>query len=161
MQWAPLRLPQGQDGAGTHHGNATPAGNGLAFDRDIPIMKLQIIVADDNNSMLGALVSALSSEFDVIATASDGRSALDSIQRLRPGVAVLDLNMPGLNGIEITREIARLHLASRVVICSIEKDPELIAAAKPDSTSAEPPRGFSSSAILRRCCCPFLGTYFA
>jgi len=93
-------------------------------------MKLQIIVADDNNSMLCALVSALSSEFDVIATASDGRSALDSIQRLRPGVAVLDLNMPGLNGIEITREIARLHLTSRVVICSIENDPELIAAAR-------------------------------
>ena len=97
---------------------------------DTPTMKLQIVVADDNSSMLGALVSALSGEFDVIATASDGRSALDSIQRLRPGVAVLDLNMPGLNGIEITREIARLHLESSVVICSIEDDPELIAAAQ-------------------------------
>ena len=106
-----------------------PAGNGLAFSRDIPKMKLQVIVADDNSSMLGALVSALSPEFDVIATASDGRAALDHIQRLHPGVAVLDLNMPGLNGIEITREIARLHLESSVVICSIEDDPELIAAA--------------------------------
>ena len=107
-----------------------PAGNGPAFNRDIPKMKLQIIVADDNSSMLGALVSALSAEFDVIATASDGRSALDSIQRLRPEVAVLDLNMPGLNAIEITREVARLHLESTVVICSIEDDPELIAAAR-------------------------------
>ena len=97
---------------------------------DTPTMKLQIVVADDNNGMLGELVSALSGEFDVIATATDGRSALDSIQRLRPGVAVLDLNMPGLNGIEITREIARLRLESSVVICSIEDDPDLIAAAQ-------------------------------
>ena len=96
---------------------------------DIVEMKLRIVVADDNSKILSTLVSALSIEFDVIATATDGRSALDHIERLQPAVAVLDLNMPELNGIEITREIVRQRLTSNVVICSVENDPELIAAA--------------------------------
>ena len=93
-------------------------------------MKLRIAVADDNLDMLSAIVAVLSQEFDVIATASDGRSALDHIQRLAPAVAVLDLNMPGLNGIQITREIIQQHLETKVVICSVENDPDLIEAAR-------------------------------
>lgn len=96
---------------------------------DVVEMKLRIVVADDNSRMLFALVSALSEEFEVVATAADGRSALTHIERLQPAVAVLDLNMPELNGIEITREIVRQRLISSVVICSVENDPELIATA--------------------------------
>lgn len=90
-------------------------------------MKPRVVVADDNTKVLQAVVAVLSVEFDVVATASDGRSALNHIQRLHPEVAVLDLNMPELNGLEVTREIMRLHLESSVVICSVENDPELIA----------------------------------
>jgi len=93
-------------------------------------MKPRIIIADDSPDVLAVLVSVLSPEFEVIATAGDGRSALDHIRQLKPAVAVLDLNMPGLNGIEVTREIMRLRLACCSVICSVESDPDLIAAAQ-------------------------------
>lgn len=92
-------------------------------------MKLRILIADDNKKALLALVTALSQEFNVIATAADGRSALEQISRLQPSVAVLDLNMPELNGIEVTREIVRQRLSCAVVICTIAKAPELIEAA--------------------------------
>lgn len=92
-------------------------------------MKLRILVADDNQKALFALVTALSLEFDVIATATDGRSALEQIRRLQPSVAVLDLSMPELNGIEVAREIVRQCLSCAVVICSVAKAPELIEAA--------------------------------
>ena len=92
-------------------------------------MKLRILVADDNRKALHALVTALSLEFDVIATATDGRSALEEIRRLQPSVAVLDLNMPELNGIEVTREVVRQCLSCAVIICSVENAPELIEAA--------------------------------
>lgn len=92
--------------------------------------KQRIIVADDNAKVLLTLVSALSTDFDVVATATDGRSALTSIQQLQPCVAVLDLNMPELSGIEVTREIMRLRLTCVVVICSVECDPQLISAAQ-------------------------------
>lgn len=92
-------------------------------------MKLRILIADDNKKALLALVTALSQEFNVIATAADGRSALEQISRLQPSVAVLDLNMPELNGIEVTKEIVRQRLSCAVVICTIAKAPELIEAA--------------------------------
>jgi len=91
--------------------------------------KLRVLIADDNRRALFALVTAMSLEFDVIATATDGRSALEQIQRLQPSVAVLDLNMPELNGIEVTREIVRQRLSCAVVICSVAKAPEFIEAA--------------------------------
>lgn len=92
-------------------------------------MKQQIVVADDNARFLTSLVAALSGEFEVVATATDGRSALNHIQSLEPVLAVLDLNMPELNGIEITREIAKRCLSCKIVICSVETDEELITAA--------------------------------
>jgi two-component system response regulator DesR len=97
---------------------------------DVPEIKPRIIVADDNAKVLLTLVAALSTDFDVVATATDGRSALTSIQHLQPCVAVLDLNMPELSGIEVAREIIRLRLTCVVVICSVECDPEVIAAAQ-------------------------------
>lgn len=93
-------------------------------------MRLRITVADDNAEILSVIVSLLSQEFEVVATARDGHSALEHIQRLTPAVAVLDLNMPGLNGIQITMAILQQNLESNVIICSVESDPELIEAAQ-------------------------------
>ena len=91
-------------------------------------MKLRIVVADDNESFLRELTSLLQTEFDVVATAVDGRSALERICSCRPDV-VLDLDMPAPNGIEVTKEFKKDHLGPAVVICSVEDDPEIIEAA--------------------------------
>lgn len=92
-------------------------------------MKPRIVVADDNPEFLDEFVSILENEFEIIAIARDGKSALDVIRAAHPDVAVLDLDMPGLNGIEITRELARNLTAVAVVLCSVESDPEIIEAA--------------------------------
>jgi len=70
-------------------------------------MRLRIVVVDDSASFLDKFVSVLGAEFDVVATAMDGKSALESIRSCRPDVVVLDLEMPLLNGIEVTRELAK------------------------------------------------------
>lgn len=93
-------------------------------------MKLRVVVADDNPRMLDLLVSLLRTEFDVVATAGDGASARECIQRFKPHVAVLDIVMPQINGIELTREMSMNGHPTRMVICSIENDDETIAAAR-------------------------------
>ena len=90
----------------------------------------RIIVADDNPAFLRELTSLLAAEFDVMATATDGNSALNLIRRYVPDLAVLDLGMPGLNGIEVTRELAKFSQDPPVVICSVETDPEVVEAAR-------------------------------
>jgi DNA-binding NarL/FixJ family response regulator len=92
------------------------------------LARLRIIVADDNPAFLRELISLLTAEFEVVATAADGKSALDLIRRYKPDLVVLDLAMPILNGIELTRELAK-HSPS-VVICSVETDPEIVEAAR-------------------------------
>jgi DNA-binding NarL/FixJ family response regulator len=92
------------------------------------LARLRIIVADDNPAFLRELISLLTAQFEVVATAADGKSALDLIRRYKPDLVVLDLAMPILNGIELTRELAK-HSPS-VVICSVETDPEIVEAAR-------------------------------
>jgi CheY-like chemotaxis protein len=92
--------------------------------------KLRVIVADDNPAFLREITSLLAAEFDVVATATDGNSALGLIRRYAPDLAVLDLSMPGLNGMEVTKELAKSSQRPSVVICSVVTDPEIVEAAR-------------------------------
>ena len=93
-------------------------------------MKLHIVVADDNPAFLAKLVSVLATEFEVVATAADGKSALECVRLFQPNVVVLDLEMPGFNGIEVAKELTRHPPSPAVVICSIENAPEIVEAAR-------------------------------
>lgn len=90
--------------------------------------KPRIIVADDSVAFCQKLTSLLEAEFEVVGTASDGRSALDLIRTTKPDLVVLDLGMPVLNGLEVTNELTK-HSPS-VVICSVETDPDIVEAAR-------------------------------
>jgi DNA-binding NarL/FixJ family response regulator len=72
----------------------------------------------------------LTPEFDIVATAGDGKSALDLVGRHKPDVVVMDLRMPGMNGIEVTREMIQGPLDPPVVICSFETDPDIVDACR-------------------------------
>lgn len=91
---------------------------------------MKILIADDNAAFLSKMVTLLRAEFDIVATAEDGRIALAKTPRHRPDVVVLDLEMPFLNGIETTRELRKLTPVPAIVICSIESDEEIIEAAR-------------------------------
>jgi DNA-binding NarL/FixJ family response regulator len=93
-------------------------------------MKLRVVVADDHPGFLDKLTLALGLEFDVVATAVDGKSALECARRYQPDVVVLDLKMPGLNGLDVTKELAKHPPSPAVVICSVETNPEFIEAAQ-------------------------------
>ena len=93
-------------------------------------MKLKVVVADDNPAVLRELVSLLEAEFDVVSTAENGRLAFEYARRNEPDIVVLDLEMPLLNGIEVTRKLRKLGRTPAVVICSVESDPEIIEAAQ-------------------------------
>jgi DNA-binding NarL/FixJ family response regulator len=94
------------------------------------LARVRIIVADDNPAYLRELTLLLVAEFDVVATAADGKSALNLIRHYKPDVVVLDLHMPELNGMEVTSDLAKHPPSPPVVICSVETDPEVVEAAR-------------------------------
>jgi DNA-binding NarL/FixJ family response regulator len=80
-----------------------------------------IALADDHHIVRQALRTLLETEpeFTVVAESSDGLDAVQVVERLGPAVLVADLMMPGLNGTEVARQVARRHPRTRVIILSM------------------------------------------
>ena len=81
--------------------------------------RVRIVLADDHLVLRQALTALLDRHgIDVVAAEADGRAAVDAVQRLSPDVAVLDVAMPILNGVDAARDIARLAPACAVILLS-------------------------------------------
>jgi len=80
-----------------------------------------IVLADDHHVMRQGLRALLEAEpdFYIVGEASDGREAAQLVERLQPDVLVLDLMMPGLSGLEVTRQVRQRSPQTRVVILSM------------------------------------------
>lgn len=85
---------------------------------------IRIILADDHTVMRRGLRLLLEqqSDFQVVGEADDGRQAVDLAASVHPGVAVLDIGMPLLNGIEATRQITAASPDIAVVMLSMHSD---------------------------------------
>jgi DNA-binding NarL/FixJ family response regulator len=87
---------------------------------------ITIIVVDDHPIFRQGVVDAfaLNPDFLVIAQASDGGIALDLIREQQPEVAVVDVNLPSLNGHQITRQVVAEKLPTRILLLTAYDDPE-------------------------------------
>ena len=90
-----------------------------------------VVVVDDHAIMRDGLIAILDAEPDVevIGTACDGRSAVEAIQQHRPDVAIMDLSMPGTDGIRAIGEIKRRQPETRMVVLTLHHDERHIHAA--------------------------------
>jgi two-component system response regulator NreC len=86
--------------------------------------KVRVLLADDHAIVRSGLRLLLEREQDlsVVGEAADGRAAVDWMAREQADVAVMDVGMPGLNGIEATAQIARQHPQVSVVMLSMHSD---------------------------------------
>lgn len=81
---------------------------------------VRVFLADDHPMFTEGLARAIGEHpgMEMVGTATDGREAMAGIRRLAPDVAVLDVKMPGLTGIEVTQEVAREGLDTKVLLLS-------------------------------------------
>jgi len=85
---------------------------------------IRVLLCDDH-LLIRASLKSLLAEFpgiEVVGEAGDGRAALDQLAQQRPNVVVMDIAMPGLNGIEATRRVVKEHSQVRVVMLSMHAD---------------------------------------
>lgn len=80
--------------------------------------EITLLVADDHPLFRQGVVDALSLEkdFRVLGQAANGDEAINQIRSFTPMVAVLDVNMPGMNGQQVTHQVTADHLPTRVVL---------------------------------------------
>lgn len=90
-------------------------------------MQLHILLADDHPIVRDGLRSILESQgFQVAGEASNGREAVEMAMKLRPDVAVLDLSMPLLNGIDAAREIVRISPNTKTILLTMHTERQFI-----------------------------------
>ena len=90
--------------------------------------RIKLLIVDDHAIVREGLTSILSEEpdFVVVGEAADGAAALKAVARLQPNVVLLDMRMPGADGIEVCREICANHPDVRVIILTAFLDSETI-----------------------------------
>jgi Response regulator containing a CheY-like receiver domain and an HTH DNA-binding domain len=89
--------------------------------------RARCLVADDHPAILSAVTDFLQEEgIDVVAQARDGQEALAKIESVQPDVAVVDLQMPGLTGIELARKVTEARLPTGIVLYTGHGDRALL-----------------------------------
>jgi len=90
--------------------------------------KIRILVADDHEIVRHGVRNLLESEPDleVIAEATDGRDAVVLCAKKNPDIAILDLGMPGLNGMEATRQIRKQSPTTKILIFTMHETERLV-----------------------------------
>jgi len=89
---------------------------------------LTLIIADDHPLFLKGLADVLrgAAGLSVVGQASDGESALALIEARRPRLAVLDVAMPGLGGLEVARTVRSRNLPVEIVLLTMHDEPEIL-----------------------------------
>lgn len=87
---------------------------------------IKVIIVDDHPLVRSGLRHAIKtdSRLEVAGEAGDGPTALAMIQEKEPDVAMLDVNLPGLSGLEIARQLQHKKLRTRLIILTMHKDEE-------------------------------------
>ncbi len=93
--------------------------------------QLRVFLADDHQMFLQGLQVMLGREPDmeIIGHASNGQEVVEQVRKIHPEVLVLDITMPGLNGVEVCRQLCRDAVHPAILILSVHNDEEYIAQA--------------------------------
>jgi DNA-binding NarL/FixJ family response regulator len=101
-------------------------------------LAVRVLIADDHRLIAEGIKRALTAEedFEVVGEASTGSQVLPLVRRTSPDLVLLDLRMPGLDGLSALEQIKRDHPAIKVVILSASTDPAVIQTALARGASA-------------------------
>jgi len=114
------------------------------------VSKIQVLVVDDHAIVRDGvrLILEAQPDIEVVGEASDGEEALDKVRRLSPGVVVMDIAMPGMNGLDATKAIKREMPSVQVLALTMHADHEYFFEVLNAGASGYVVKGGSSADLL-------------
>lgn len=93
--------------------------------------RIRVVIVEDHTLMRDGTRQILQQhpDFEVVGEVGRGDEAVELIERLAPDVVLLDMRLPGMNGLEVTRAVTKLHKEIRVLVLSAYDDEEYVAEA--------------------------------
>ena len=85
----------------------------------------RVMLADDHTMLVEAFRKLLESQCEVVGTASDGRSLLETAPRLKPDVIIVDIAMPLMNGLEAGLRLKELMPTTKLIFLTMNEDSDL------------------------------------
>src|ERR1700747_2301148 len=94
-------------------------------------MPFTVLLVDDHKIMRDGIRAILGrgDEFRVVGEADNGTDAVQCVKRLRPDLVLMDIGLPGLNGVETTAEILRYQTDCKIIILSMHDDENSVVSA--------------------------------
>jgi DNA-binding NarL/FixJ family response regulator len=85
-----------------------------------------VILADDHEDFLTLAQRLIEPEFDVVKTVDNGQALIEEAARLNPGLLLVDISMPVLNGIEAARRLRIAGSSAKIVFLTVHADPDYV-----------------------------------
>ncbi|MBK5283671.1 MAG: response regulator transcription factor [Nitrospiraceae bacterium] len=89
-------------------------------------MKPQVIVADDHRLVAEGVVKILEKDYSVVATPADGRSFIEAVEKFRPDLALVDISLPQLNGLDACRHLKKSCPEVKIIILTMHSEQHFV-----------------------------------
>jgi len=86
---------------------------------------LRVLLADDNDTVLQSVRRLLETEFEIVGVVKDGPSLVTAAHKLKPDVLIVDVFMPGMNGLDAARQLKKQHIKGSIIFLTVHQDPAL------------------------------------
>jgi DNA-binding NarL/FixJ family response regulator len=110
--------------------------------------KTRLVIADDHTLVAEAYKSVLEPEFEVAGIVNDGRALLRAVAELRPDVAIVDISMPLLNGLDAGEQVKKSLPPIKLVYVTMNMNAEIAAEAFRRGASAYLPKSAAASELI-------------
>jgi len=87
--------------------------------------RFRVLLADDSEAVIREIELLMADDFEIVGKAANGLALVEEVTRLRPDLIVTDFEMPGMNGLEASREALKMNPRQPIVLLTAHPDPHL------------------------------------